>query len=261
MRIVYARSDTVLPDFKYLIERAITENGLRRVCDLGAGANPILEPDFIERNQLEYTIMDISREELAKAPAQYTKIQTDLASPLFEPSEQYDLAVSVFLAEHVRDPEAFHSNVWRLLAPGGKALHLFSTLYSLPFVANKLVPARLSQRLVRIACGPVRENDGNYGTFPAYYRWCRGPTRKQILRLQAIGYQIEEYAGLFGHAYFGRIPALQRAELSVASWLTRHPIPHLTSYAWVILTKTCPSGERSARSDGGRSALAGTTPR
>ena len=44
------------------------------------------------------------------------------------------------LAEHVPDGYRFHSNLFELLKPGGVAFHFMPTLYSPPFVINRLLP-------------------------------------------------------------------------------------------------------------------------
>jgi hypothetical protein len=74
--------------------------------------------------------------------------------------------------------------------------------------------------------------------FPAYYRWCRGPTRAQIERLSAIGYDVLEYQGYFGHAgYYNKLGPLRRLHAAKTDYLVRNPNPHFTSYARVVLSK------------------------
>ena len=146
----------------------------------------------------------------------------------------YSEAVSIMLAEHIRRPWDFHRNVLRLLRPGGTAFHFYPTLYSLPFVVNRLLPEDLSRRLLG-ALKPGRDSSGNYGKFHAYYRWCRGPTPRQLKNLERVGFRVEEYHGFFGHSYYRRIGRLQALEDGLASVLLKHSNPWLTSYAYVIL--------------------------
>src|ERR1700721_1406514 len=54
--------------------------------------------------------------------------------------ESYDLVFSKMLCEHLPDARTFHANCLRLLRPGARAVHFFPTLYTLPFVANRLIP-------------------------------------------------------------------------------------------------------------------------
>jgi SAM-dependent methyltransferase len=204
------------------------------VCEIGAGANPALSPEFLARNPIDYLLIDNSREELAKAPDSYAKVHADITSDAFEPPGRYDVVFSLFLSEHISTPEAFHRNVFDLLEPGGTAFHAFSTLYAPPFLLNRLLPERLSERCLELL-KPGREPAGNHAKFPAYYRWCEGPTPRQLRRLEQVGFQVEEYVGFFGHGYFAKFPRVQAAEDRLARFLCKHPLPWLTSYAFVVL--------------------------
>ncbi len=206
------------------------------MCELGAGANPLLPLDFASRLGIEVILFDAAADELAKAPEEYVKVQADLSDPNFVCSRTYDLALSFSVAEHIPNPRAFHRNVLELLVPGGKAIHFFSTLYAAPFVANRLLPESAADRLLSIS-QEGREQQGEHGKFPAYYRWCRGPTRRQIRRLESVGFHVDEYLGFFGHDYLRKIPALQSLEDRLAAFLVRKPWPELTSYACVVLSK------------------------
>ena len=73
--------------------------------------------------------------------------------------------------------------------------------------------------------------------FPAFYRWCRGPTQHQLARFSRLRYRVLEYHAYFGHGYYNRIPFLGRMVDRVADLLVRHPLPALTSYACVMLQK------------------------
>jgi SAM-dependent methyltransferase len=215
-----------LSDIRDVIERI----GAHRIADLGAGANPVLDPELVEQAGLDYTIFDISEDELAKAGPRYRKVVADVTSAGFAEDGKFDLVLSRWLLEHIADPEQFHRNVFAMLSPGGRAVHFFPTLYSLPFVVNRLLPEFLSQRLLDTSFEGRTK-------FPARYRWCRGPTRGQIRRLESTGFEIERYVGFYGHPYFRRIRALDAIERRCAAALARHPIPLLTSFASVTLAK------------------------
>ncbi|MGI0025065.1 MAG: hypothetical protein ACREA4_07970, partial [Nitrososphaera sp.] len=78
----------------------------------------------------------------------------------------------------------------------------------------------------------------HHGKFPSYYSWCRGPTKKQLDRFIDLGYSVMEYRGFFGHEnYYQKLPFAQKISRKIASSLLRHPIAHLTSYAYVVLKK------------------------
>jgi 2-polyprenyl-3-methyl-5-hydroxy-6-metoxy-1,4-benzoquinol methylase len=234
--ISYEHAPRAADTWATLVEKVVEQTRPRRVCELGGGAHPALSQEFVAEQRLEYLVVDVSDEELAKAPAGYAKFMADAASPTFDPPGAYDLVFSISVAEHISRPDLFHRNVLRLLVPGGSAFHFFSTLYALPFVANRLLPEQITERVLRLV-QPGREQTGGHGKFPALYRWCRGPTRRQIARFEHIGFHVEEYVGYFGHGYYTKVRPLQAAQDRLESLLVRRPVPLLTSYASVLLRK------------------------
>src|ERR1700676_4457615 len=106
------------------------------------------------------------------------------------------------LAEHVRSGRLMHQNIYRLLRPGGYAFHFFPTLYSPAFVINRLLPERASQwALDRLLRGrPHHEK------FPARYSWCRGPSPRNMRRLQDLGYHVVDVRSFYGTEYLSKIP-------------------------------------------------------
>jgi len=234
----YGRSEELWPTVPGLIERLIVEGGARRVLEVGAGANPLFPPAFLERHGLSYTALDISAEELAKAPSCYGKLQADICSATLPVPEQgFDFVFSRMLAEHVRDGEAFHRNVLRLLSPGGRAFHFFPTLWAPPFVLNRLLPERLAE-VVLNAVQPGRERSGYNAKFPAYYLWCRGPTAGQLARFERLGYAVESAVGMFGHReYYRRLGPLIKLHDAVVQRLLARPRPLFTSFMHVTLRK------------------------
>jgi 2-polyprenyl-3-methyl-5-hydroxy-6-metoxy-1,4-benzoquinol methylase len=234
--ISYDHAPRAADTWPALVEKLVERMQPRRVCDLGGGAHPALSQEFVAEQRLEYLVVDVSEEELAKAPAGYAKLVADVASPTFALPEEYDLAFSISVAEHISRPDLFHRNILRLLVPGGSAFHFFSTLYALPFVANRLLPEQVAERLLRLV-QPGREQVLGHGKFPALYRWCRGPTRRQIARFEQIGFRVEEYVGYFGHGYYWKVGPLQAVQDALETLLVRRPVPLLTSYASILLKK------------------------
>lgn len=217
-----------------LVREWIISEGAKRVADIGGGANPVLDPEYIAAHGIRYTMIDIDAGELAKAPDCYDKLQGDVTSPECGAENSYDLVFSAMLAEHVKSGEALHRNLYRMLAPGGVAIHYFPTLYSPPFIANFLLPERLAAKLLYLL-NP--RNKFQNGKFPAYYSWCRGPSRSQIQRLEALGFEIEMYRGFFGHIYYRKIPVLRNIAAFIAKHLIKHPVPQFTSFAWLVMRK------------------------
>ncbi len=219
------------------LERSLHDTGARRLCEIGGGANPILSLDLARGAGIaEYVLTDVSDEELAKAPDGYTKVLADVTHGRLAGLEEFDMVVSHTVAEHVRDPAAFHRTVFDMLAPGGRAMHFFPTLYEPAFVVNRLLPEATADAIVqRIQTN--RAHGGMHQKFPAYYRWCRGPTRRQLARLRRVGFDIEEYVGVFGHGYYHPLPVADRLQTAVSELLARHPLPALTAYAWTRLRR------------------------
>lgn len=221
-----------------LVASIIEREGSTSVLEIGAGANPTLSPAELDAHGLRYTTNDVSATELAKADSAYETLLLDMATatPTTLPAEAFDLVFSRMVNEHVADGERYYQNIFDVLRPGGVTAHCFSTLYALPFVANRLFPERLASPVLDI----VNPRDRyQHDKFPAHYSWCRGPSMRMIDRLSRLGYEIMEYRGYFGHRYYEHpaLTPLRTIEEAKTSWLCRHPIPALTSYAVVILRK------------------------
>ena len=232
--VTYGHSADVWDGYQRLLERLIQGHGFKRILDVGGGANPLLPSDFVAAHDLDYTIWDLSESELEKAPACYRKVVQDIAAASLPRSQEFDLIVTKMLAEHIRDGMRLHQNIFALLSNGGTAVHFFPTLYTLPFVVNRIVPERLASRLLDLFWPRDRHQ---HAKFPAYYSWCRGPTKASLRRLERLGYDVIEYKGCFGHDYYRRIPLVRRWHRHVTRFLLRHPTPYLTSYACVIVRK------------------------
>jgi len=177
--IFYKKTQEVWKGYDDLLISLIETHKSKKICDIGGGANPILCLKYIAERNLSYSILDISESELAKAPNGYNKITQDICSPTLTIDGEYDFIFSKMLAEHVKDGEQFHKNVHKLLCEGGIAVHFFPTLYTIPFLVNTLFPEKLTYSLLKFIM-PNRDLFQR-AKFPAYYQWCRGPIKKQIL--------------------------------------------------------------------------------
>lgn len=216
--------------------RAAIAQGARSICDVGGGARPLMFVPQIERFGLDYLVVDVSRRQLELSPPGYQQAQGSILDRSFverlrEQHGAFDVVVSRWCAEHLPDGRRFHENVFELLRPGGVAIHMFPTLYSLPFVVNRLLPSSLSAGLLFRVC-PDRG-----GKFRPYYSWCRGPSARQLERLRSTGFEIERYTGYFGHAFYKRIPPLAAAHARLTRALLEHPHPSMTSFALVVLRR------------------------
>src|SRR5215510_6894588 len=101
MKIEYYLSDVSRQRYNIELEKLVRRRDIKKVLEVGGGATPLLSLDNMEEYGIEYTILDISIEELAKAPDAYNKIQGDITDPNLRLDGKYDLVCSRFLAEHV----------------------------------------------------------------------------------------------------------------------------------------------------------------
>jgi len=216
--------------------RAVLDAGAVRVCDVGGGARPLLHLPQVERYGLQYVVTDVSAEQLERAHDGYVLEQADILDAaaverLVHTHGPFDAVFTRWTAEHVPDGERFHRHVFELLRPGGTAVHLFPTLYALPFLVNRILPPSLSMGVLFRAC-PER-----HAKFRPYYSWCRGPTHRQLARLRSIGFEVQRYTGYFGHAFYRHIKPLAAAERAFTGVMVDHPLPALTAFALVVLRR------------------------
>lgn len=219
------------------VRRLIEQARARQVLEVGSGANPTLDRTTVQELGIEYTANDISAEELEKADACYRRLVLDVseAEPVGDLVGAYDFIFSRMVNEHVVDGERYYRNLHRMLRPGGTTAHWFSTLYALPFLMNRLLPDALTDRLLHWFSPRDRHQ---HGKFKAHYSWSRGPSPRMIRRFETLGFEVVRYHGYYGHWYYrDRVSLLHRLEMAKSTWLARHPIPSLTSYAHVLLRK------------------------
>jgi len=234
MEISYLHSENEWNDYPDFVQDLVRQYSTHKICDVGGGANPVLPLQFVTDNQLDCTVLDISNQELEKAPKGYKKEVQDIEAENFFSTDQFDLVVTKMMAEHLRNGRLFHKNIFSMLKPGGVAIHYFPTLYALPFLINKLMPEQLSSFLLDVFLPRDRYQSGK---FPAYYSWCYGPIPSMLRMLTEIGYEIIQYRGIFGNIYYTRIPILRNLHKAYTQYLAKHPTPYLTSFAQVVLRK------------------------
>lgn len=226
-QISFGHADDAYADFTARAVALADRTPPGRRCEVGAGAAPVLCEGSL--------LVDRSASELAKAPAAYRTLVADAASGHLAIAGPFDLIISRMTAEHVSDPAAFHRSIRAALAPGGVALHLFPTLWWPTFVLSRLLPERLSDRIVAVL-QPHRRMHTDQAKFPALYRWCRGPTERQLCRLEAAGFAVVRYTGYFGQPdYVRRLVLLRDVDRAATRRLLARPRRWLTSYALVEL--------------------------
>lgn len=219
------------------LKTLIDEYGCKHILEIGSGANPTLEPKVVRDKRLLYVTSDLSYEEMEKADPAYERLVLDLSADGISPQlmGKFDLVFSRMVAEHVSDGLKYHQNIYRLLRHNGVSAHCFSTLWCLPFVANRLFPEFLSVRLLNTF---APRDIHRHAKFPARYSWSRGPTKTMIRRFEDIGFEVVRYTGYFGHSYYQRVSRfLHRMETLKTRLLLRWPSATFCSYATTVLRK------------------------
>lgn len=240
-RVRFAPSSELWQGYDELLLELARRNDVRSVAELGGGARPLIGDSDKWGFVSERVVIDISADELAKAGDSVEKRVADLCSPMAGWENSYDLVFSKMLCEHLPDAHSFHTNCFNMLRPGGLSVHFFPTLYSTPFLLNRILPENLTRSILR-RVQPRRLENPKSGKFPALYRWCSGPTQRNLDRYKRIGYEIEQWTGGFGHKYYRRLPPLQALEDAKARFLIGHPLAPLTSYAVVVFRKPTSGG-------------------
>jgi 2-polyprenyl-3-methyl-5-hydroxy-6-metoxy-1,4-benzoquinol methylase len=214
----------------------IKKHGSKNILEVGSGANPTLSAETVSSLNIRYTANDVSLEELSKANGVYDRWVCDLSRDVIPERMQgkFDLIFSRMVNEHISDGQAYHANIHNLLKPDGLSAHCFSTLYALPFTANRILPEAFSGALWNLF---APRDAHKTGKFRAYYSWSRGPSRAILSRFEKLGYEVIEYRGYFGHTYYARVPLLHRLERLKARILLAMPIPALCSYGMMIARK------------------------
>ncbi|MCA0424626.1 MAG: methyltransferase domain-containing protein [Proteobacteria bacterium] len=232
-------SDWAWDNYDKIIPALSRHFGLKRLCEIGGGRDPLFQRQEANALGLHYTINDIDPVELAHAPEGYDKACFDIAGDLWALPGQpgpYDLMVSRMVFEHVADVERAWNNVQALLAPGGVALCFFPTLYAWPFVINHLIPESLSHKIVH-ALFPNRRDGGGDPKFPAVYDWCYG--RESVLRpmLEKAGFSDIHVQPFWGQHYLAKFPVLRDVDAALDRLMARLDWRLFTSYTYVIVRK------------------------
>lgn len=204
------------------------------VLELGGGRSPSFSPESISSSMASYTVNDISDAELSLLSPGYEKARFDVTGDVSPYAGRYDVIFSRTLAEHVKDGRAMHGNVLTLLKPGGVAFHMMPTLYSSPFVLNRLLPDTLSRRIVHAVLPRRRSVEPK---FPAHYSWCFGSREKMARMLRLLGYSDVRIRTFYGHDYYKKLPGLRELDRAFATMAAKNDWSSYGSYAHVIAYK------------------------
>ena len=215
------------------------EFGLKRLCEIGGGRDPFFPLADVQARGLDYTINDISADELAAAPHGYRKARFNIAGDLSEPDAQgaqYDMMFSRMVFEHVDGVPRAWANMHKLLAPGGIGFAYFPALYAWPFLINKMIPESVSTRIVH-ALYPHRRDGAGDPKFPALYDHCVAREQKLRPMLEAAGFRDIYVRPFWWHGYLKNVPVLGTIDDAMNRVCASLDITTLATYAWVMVRK------------------------
>lgn len=226
-------------NYKRMILALATEYGLKDHLEIGGGRDPLFTASELRANGFHVTVNDISRKELALLSPDFATLCCDIAAhdtAGIIGKEKFDFAYCRMVMEHVPDVARMWANVHDILTPGGVALSFFPTLFAPPFVANQLMPERLS-RAVLHTLFPDRGDEGDNPKFPAYYRHCRGSESALVPMLTQIGFREVVVLPFYGYSYFWKIPGLKQIDAAFTKLARARDWRTFTSFAFVIVRK------------------------
>lgn len=201
------------------------------IMEIGGGANPYLDQQRVKNYR--YIVVDIDEKELIKAKGDYfERICTDVTKD--NKGIKCDIIITNMLLEHITNPRDFHEACFEMLNDQGKAIHFFATKFSPASIINVLLPESWSRQLLYAIQKRKWETEGK---FPAYYKWCMGPTKKQLFQFQSLGYKIELYNGYLGSGYLKNLIFLRFFEQVFNKIILKWKNPNFCSNSISILKK------------------------
>jgi SAM-dependent methyltransferase len=233
-----ASSSWVRSNLAALMTEWITQSGARVVLEIGGGRAPLLRREDLP-DGVVYIVNDLSTDELRLAAAEgHETVLFDVqdgAAPGFPYSGKCDLVLSNMVFEHLPRPSDAWSACARLLRPGGQALSVVPTLYSPPFVLNRLLPEAVTSRVLR-RFFPNR-TIGEIPKFPAYYRWCRSSGPYLVHRLSPLGFRRVQAVRFYGHNYFQRVPLVRQLDAALTTAASKRDSSLFSAYAAIVATR------------------------
>jgi 2-polyprenyl-3-methyl-5-hydroxy-6-metoxy-1,4-benzoquinol methylase len=198
------------------------------ILEIGGGRHPSLS----NRAEVIYSIVDPDQKELEKAPDDVLKLHGKLEDINLE--RQYDLILTKMVLEHIEDPEAFHSIIFRILKPTGRVIHFFACRHSLPALFNRILPESAGDFILKLI-GNRDLNDSP--KYPAYYLKTKGYSNKQVNFFTGLKFNVLKYHSFVGHKYFSKIPGLRFLEKLYTRLLFQLDLRGLSTVALVVLDK------------------------
>jgi SAM-dependent methyltransferase len=194
------------------------------ILDVGAGRAPTIAPEDRPPG-CWYAGLDISAVELTAAPpGSYDQVLVqDVATPL---GDQFDVALSWQVLEHVADVEAALENLRQALRPDGRLIaQLTGSRAAFALIGRALPDRARHHALTRTLGHPAEEK------FPL----SRGTRTASTLERQLRRWRRTEIIPFYrGATYFSPLRPLQRAYLSYESALARRQLRNFATHYLLI---------------------------
>lgn len=193
------------------------------ILDIGSGRSPTLPPG-LRPPGTSYVGLDISSEELGSAGADaYDKVIVgDIASRGLSIDEDFDLALSWQVLEHVEDMALTLTNIRNVLRPGGRLVAQLSG----SFAAFALIARVMPHRLRASAMEKLLHMDPDE-KFKTHYDQC---TQRSLERLLGSWSSFEIVPRYRGAVYFSFLRPLERFYLLYEDWAYRSGKPNLATH-------------------------------
>lgn len=176
--------------YKYRVAELVNAHSGQVVLDIGAGKQCPFLPFIRDKGTHLILGTDFSEYELRCNSDVRSKIVADAAGPGFPVRDgSVDVAVSRSVVEHLPDNAAFVANCARVLRPGGVMVHTFPCKWAPFALVNRLLPNRLTRRLLAWLHPAWRESCG----FPAFYDHCRFSEIRDLLAQNGFRNQTYEF--------------------------------------------------------------------
>ena len=230
-------SDTAWSHLKPTLEHIIENTSAKRVLEIGAGRYPFFSTEDVDRMEVDLTISDVDPNELEQADQRFARMVLNVSDQLYtsEHLGSFDLIFSKMVFEHVKDGQLGWQNVCKLLAPGGIGFAFVPTLYSPPFVLNRMLPDYVSSVMVR-ALDPRRNSDET-PKFPAYYSHCRASEKSLRPMLIGAGFSEVCVVPFYGTPYVSVVKGFRRITRVFDHVVSTKDWRSLASYAYIIARK------------------------
>jgi SAM-dependent methyltransferase len=212
-------------EFRSLVHRALRPGA--SVLDIGAGRQPTIPPEQRPAGSF-YVGLDLSGHELRAAPAgSYDElVVADAQIPMPDLLNRFDLIISWQVLEHIRDlPRAIE--VFQSYAKvGGSFVACLSGRNAVFALANRILPASVSSRLVALLMRRPVET-----VFPAFYDHCDERGLRSALR----NWEDVQVIPLWrGADYFAQLGFLRALYIRYEDWAIRRGLTNLATHYVIV---------------------------